>query len=174
MKNKFNPLAVAVVCVFLAVILWVLWIVVAYWIYPNEVNFPESAKNAAALRGQFGDMFGGINSIFTALILAGSFYTIYLQHIEIRNIEHQSQAIQTKDETQIRLMAYMALINARTATLNTRQRIIENSSIKTVDNILDVMLADVITNQAKEAVNDFDEINRLSKDIEKILENYLK
>lgn len=117
-------------------------------------------------------MFGGINSIFTALILAGSFYTIYLQHTEIKNFEQQSEETKNKDYAQIRLLAYTALIDAKTATLNTRQRLIEQS-MKTTDESNDSMfMAALKMQQATEASNDFNEINRLSKEIEKILKMY--
>lgn len=37
-----------------------------------------------ASRGQFGDMFGGVNSIVSGMTLAGLVFTIYLQRIELQ------------------------------------------------------------------------------------------
>ena len=36
-----------------------------------------------AVRGQFGDAFGSVNSLFTGLAFAGVIYTIYLQRTEL-------------------------------------------------------------------------------------------
>lgn len=37
-----------------------------------------------SIRGQFGDMFGSVNALFSGLAFAGIIYTINLQRLQIR------------------------------------------------------------------------------------------
>jgi hypothetical protein len=62
----------------IVVLLWLLSWILLYWYAPT----PEQ-------RGQFGDMFGALNALFTGLTFAGLFYTILLQ---------RQQMIQQRDE----------------------------------------------------------------------------
>ena len=47
-------------------------------------------------RGQFGDLFGSINSLFTGLAFAGLFYTVHLQAKQLR-VQHLELRIQRQE-----------------------------------------------------------------------------
>ncbi len=69
---------------------WLLWVmlsgvfvvVVIYGFIIVNINIPGDIE-VAAKRGQFGDMFGAINALFTGLAFAGFIYTIYLQRKDL-------------------------------------------------------------------------------------------
>lgn len=76
-------LIVPIVAATLAVVLWFGW---AWWVhvkFPGTVAIPPEVQQAIAARGQFGDLFGGVNALFTALLLGGAIYTVWLQHNEL-------------------------------------------------------------------------------------------
>src|SRR5687768_14058386 len=60
----------------------VLWI--SCWILASSlINVNSSATNSWSMRGQFGDMFGAVNALFSGLAFAGIIYTILLQREEL-------------------------------------------------------------------------------------------
>jgi hypothetical protein len=76
-------------------------------------------------RGQFGDMFGGINALFTGLAFAGVIYTIVLQRRELElqredlsmtRVELHTSAEAQKD--QVSQLEQAARLSALTALLN--------------------------------------------------------
>lgn len=68
--DKLTPLLVLLAVV---VSVWIGYWVVVSWIYATEQS-----------RGLFGDMFGGINALFSAAAFAGLIYTVLLQRKELR------------------------------------------------------------------------------------------
>jgi hypothetical protein len=59
---------------------------------------PGYELNDFAKRGQFGDMFGAVNSLFTSMAMAAALYTIYLQHKELQaQREEQAKNEQARD-----------------------------------------------------------------------------
>lgn len=61
----------------------------SYW-------FIEKNYNDYSVKGQVGDMFGAINSLFSGLAFAGLIYTIYLQRVQL---ELQRKELEdTRDE----------------------------------------------------------------------------
>lgn len=71
-KTEFSPLAVA--GLFVAVVcLWALTPVVIAFFYPN-----------LAERGQVGDLFGSVNSLFSGLAFTGVIITLFLQREELQ------------------------------------------------------------------------------------------
>lgn len=65
----------------------------AYWIW--IIHHMPGDKSAE--RGQFGDMFGGITSLFSALAFAGLLYTIFLQRQELS----ETRAVMINQEKQL-------------------------------------------------------------------------
>lgn len=61
------------------VLVWLMLTVVAVWT-ASGVLVHLYAKNA----GEFGDMFGAVNSLFSGLAFAGIIYTIFLQRHELK------------------------------------------------------------------------------------------
>ncbi len=55
-----------------------------------------SSISTAADRGAFGDMFGGVNALFSGLAFTGLIYTIYLQMTELR--EQREELKLTREE----------------------------------------------------------------------------
>ncbi len=46
---------------------------------PADKGVAEEVPSPWAIRGQFGDLFGGLNAMFTGITLAGLIYTLHLQ-----------------------------------------------------------------------------------------------
>lgn len=64
------------VLILLIVIVIVLWIAYWWFVVKSLVGWP--------IRGQFGDLFGGLNALFSGLAFAGLIYAIYLQRNELK------------------------------------------------------------------------------------------
>jgi hypothetical protein len=62
----------------IAAICGVVVVLVVYWILVMELLGPQMD-----VRGQFGDLFGGVTALFTGLAFAGLIYTILLQSNEL-------------------------------------------------------------------------------------------
>ena len=74
-KNNSKYLLIGIIAM---VILWLLsWLAI-------EIFFSDREK-----KGQFGDMFGAINSLFSGLALCGVVYTIFLQYESNKSSEYQ-------------------------------------------------------------------------------------
>jgi hypothetical protein len=54
----------------------VIWLATPFLVSMLHAGMPE--------RGQFGDLYGSVNALFSGLAFAGLFYTIYLQTKQIR------------------------------------------------------------------------------------------
>jgi hypothetical protein len=93
--NQGNPFsdsslwyAVAIVCM--------LWLCYWSWI---EFYFPDKSDLTVSqeIRGQFGDMFGAFNALFSALAFAVLVYTVRLQNREIsEQFENQSRIMKSQ------------------------------------------------------------------------------
>ena len=70
-----------IIGLFLLVVL--LWIVSALVIWCRLDSWEH--------RGQFGDIFGAINALFSALAFAGVVYTIYLQQTQMERTSRETQ-----------------------------------------------------------------------------------
>lgn len=53
--------------------------------------FLDSSEIASSERGQFGDMYGALNSLFSGLTIVGLIYTIIIQHDEITELKRNSK-----------------------------------------------------------------------------------
>ncbi len=71
-----------------------IWVTGAYLIYVYLPTWPD--------RGQFGDLFGAINSLFSGLALAGVIYTLHMQQ---KGMELLRSQIQVDHEAQRRYRA---------------------------------------------------------------------
>jgi hypothetical protein len=100
-----------------------LWFASAWYLmdrFPDTAKLSESALQAAAVRGQFGDMFGGVNALFTALILSGAIYTVWLQHKQLDAMKQQQDDFKHENARTARLQAHAALVDAKSSLLNMR------------------------------------------------------
>lgn len=73
------------VAIFALILLFVMYFLITSYFYPDMVN-----------RGQFGDMFGSLNTLFSGLAFAGVVYAIFLQR---RDLELQREELKlTREE----------------------------------------------------------------------------
>jgi hypothetical protein len=157
--------------------LWFAW----GWYVTNQfsetIEVGESIQHAMAMRGQFGDMFGGINALFTALLLAGAIYTIWIQQQQIKTIQAEQAASENDRNRSAKLMAMTALINAKGILLSTRRAAAlgNNSILESKPNVLEpafrANLEQMIYETAQKAGNDFIGLDNLAKDLEQIIED---
>lgn len=94
-----------------------------------------------AERGQFGDMFGSVNSLFSGLAFGGVIYTIFLQRQELalqrRELEltrtQLARAADAQEKSEKALTLQVETLQ-RTAQLNALSSLIEHYSIKIASN----------------------------------------
>ena len=89
-ENKESFLGLLLICI----------AVLGVWLGISFLEF--TLINEWAARGQFGDMFGSVNSLFSGLAFAVLIYTIYLQRKELRlqRIELRLQRSEMSKSTQ--------------------------------------------------------------------------
>lgn len=85
LSSKSRPLRSEALWPFVVILIATLLCWAVYWygvtlVYPNS----DGAQDSHAIRGQFGDMFGGLNALFSAMAFAVLIYTMWLQRIELR------------------------------------------------------------------------------------------
>lgn len=88
-------------------------------------------------RGQFGDMFGAINSLFSGLAFAGVIFTIYLQREELALQRNELELTRTQlarsadaQEKSEEALKQQVDVLSQTARLNALSSIIEHYAIK--------------------------------------------
>jgi hypothetical protein len=109
-KSWLLPLALLLI----VVTLWLSsWAIIA-WAFPTE-----GKTDGYTTRGQFGDMFGAVNSLFSGLALAGVVYTIYLQHREIE--EQRKEAKENEEFRRSQTAALNAQVDALRSTVGSLQ-----------------------------------------------------
>ena len=101
-----------------------LWAI--YWLFVVTVLLPvpEGGSSDAlyARRGQFGDMFGAVNALFTALAFAGLLYTIFLQRrdlaiqgrnlaLTLKEVRDQSEAFKKQNSILRDNLTYEVLVS---------------------------------------------------------------
>ncbi|HAB16603.1 MAG TPA: hypothetical protein PLX89_11895 [Verrucomicrobiota bacterium] len=114
-------------------VVFVLVLTAGYWWLTARILLPDplpadgsalvSTNNTASgLRGQFGDMFGGLNALFSGLAFAGVVYALLLQR---RDLQQQHDGLQLQREAfeeQVKLAAETASLQALVAQLEQWQR----------------------------------------------------
>lgn len=99
----------------LALLFWLFW---GWLVAFHAPEPPEKIEEAIARRGQIGDAFGTINSLFTAMVLAGTVYSLWLQRREVIRISTQ-QALMVDNENRA------AVLTAQTAVIQARQGLLQ-------------------------------------------------
>lgn len=119
--NNSHDLTLGIIIVAIVFVIWFISAIIVYYIRPDWLT-----------RGQFGDMFGGINSLFSGLAFAGLIYTIMLQRNELalqrkeliltRNELMRSAKAQEESEkaltAQLKSMVIAANINGLTTIID--------------------------------------------------------
>jgi hypothetical protein len=140
-KKPPSEVKLSLLFIFIGIVIF-LW--VAYWV--ACVYFIPFSENSAAIRGQFGDMFGGINALFAAFAFAGLLYTVYLQReqlslqrqeleearqeaVEQRSLQRQELEDSRKESIkQITTMQQTVWASALDALIRVHTRILEKDS----------------------------------------------
>jgi len=126
-KPSYKPLLIITIII---TIVWLLSFIVIKVVF----------KNNYSTMGQFGDLFGSINSLYSGLAFAGLIYTIFLQRneLELQRKELQDthdevvrtsnkQALQLKlNSLNAKLLAYSIILNPQSGMKN---RTIENVNL---------------------------------------------
>jgi hypothetical protein len=93
-----------------------LFVVLALWLaFPRIIQFlvpwtdPRSSQWGE--RGTFGDMFGVLNSLFSALAFCGLAFSSYIQHVQLKALQAQQRDDKRANELQTRLMAVTAALD---------------------------------------------------------------
>ena len=117
--------------------LWYGWFQYVIHTFPESVLISDTQVKVMAARGQLGDMFGGVNALFTALLLAGALYTIFLQQRQLAAMQAQQAAQERESKEIARLQAMTALVAARSTIVHTRYEMMRDMTAalnnKTVD-----------------------------------------
>ena len=115
------------ILIFLVVLVVLLWLgtpmVITHMI-------PDSA-----VQGQFGDLFGAVNALFSGLAFAGLFYTIYLQRQELA-LQRKELALQrlemkgSREQLEYQAQAQQSLFRATVAQVRVAEIQAEIEAIK--------------------------------------------
>lgn len=80
-SSKMKNLYPLVQGLLVAICVFIIWASATYWIMHYG---PNHASKALEAKGQFGDSFGMVNSLFSGLAFAGIIFTIILQRKELK------------------------------------------------------------------------------------------
>lgn len=94
---------------FLAMVVVALW-VASVVIVINIYGLPTNAAEA-------GDMFGGINALFSGLALAGVIFTVWLQSLDVKTNQENLNKSMESNRRSLEIMALSALIQEADSAL---------------------------------------------------------
>ncbi len=118
-QNKEESISLLIWLVVGAIILWgIMW----WSVFNNLPDWPS--------RGQFGDLFGSINALFSGLAFAGIIYTIYLQRKELKLQRDEMKASRAELNAQVKAQEYANSINIGQIKTASMQAQIEIFKIK--------------------------------------------
>lgn len=116
------------------VTLWAGSALVTWWILPTWTE-----------RGQFGDLFGAVNSLFSGLALAGIVFTIFLQRqelklqrIELELTRTELERTATAQEASVHTLSKQVDVMATTARLSALTALVSQYRLK-LDNAGSIM-----------------------------------
>jgi hypothetical protein len=113
-----------ILAIFVVVALQFIWLFLVL-----NLNFGEKPLKAdMASRGQFGDLFGGVNALFTGLAFAGLLFTIALQRydLKIQRAALEDQAELLQESTRLSVMATLADIYTRQIDVMERENFLRH------------------------------------------------
>jgi hypothetical protein len=112
--NNSHGLTWGIIIFAIVFVFWFISAIIVYYIRPEWLT-----------RGQFGDMFGGINSLFSGLAFAGLIYTIMLQRNELalqrKELMRSAKAQEESEKAltaQLKSMVIAANINGLTTIID--------------------------------------------------------
>jgi hypothetical protein len=151
-KNAKPSIWLFVAVIFLVFLIWG-----GTW-YGVFIFIPEG-HNDWAKRGQFGDLFGSVNALFSGFAFAGIIYTIYLQRKEIAlqrlelKLQRQEMAASTKElKNQVKVNIVQLEISKLNARIEAQKALLRTGSPNETHN------------KAK------DEIDKIANDMQRIID----
>lgn len=99
----------------IVLIFWLLSIFFIFWL------FSDSSQ-----RGEFGDMFGAINSLFSGLALAGIIYTVLLQREELNETRQELKITIESQKKSEEFLSKQIITLEKTAKINGLSTIINH------------------------------------------------
>ena len=153
-STKWWPLVLLMVAV---IVIWLLW----WWIFYHDPD-----------RGTFGDMFGGVNTLFSGLAFAGVIYAIFLQRKELEL--QREELVQTREE----LKGQKLMLKAQNETL--RKQNFEDTFFQLLrlfsDNVRTIDLKDIYQGLRNSEVSHYNasthDLQRLTALYEKFFARY--
>ena len=141
-------------------------VVFAIWILSAIAVYFVSSK--WEVRGQFGDMFGAINALFSGLAFAGLIYTIILQREELAL--QRKELVLTRDELKRSAEAQEEASKALNAQLNSMTITAKINALSTlIDYYKHAASKDSIYNNYPDRMNAESKARELTRQIEKYM-----
>lgn len=123
-NNKPDLFLVILVIMFFAIpISWIL--------FGMNVNQSIATKSIIE-RGQYGDAFGSLNTLFAGLALWAFLYTLYLQRIELIETREVLRKSSDAQEAQTKMNALLALIDFHDEKIDTHRKVAESPAVSAV------------------------------------------
>jgi hypothetical protein len=115
-KTKSESLLPFLLMIVVATVGWF-----GYWYWINRfIPDGDNPVQAQALRGEFGDMFGAINALYSAMAFSVLVYTMWLQRTELRL--QREELRDTREEL------------AKSATAQAQSQLVFELQLKTIEN----------------------------------------
>lgn len=143
MTNTRNILLTLIALAIATVGLWYGWYQYVVHIFPDAGAISDSQTKTMAARGQLGDLFGGINALFTSLLLAGALYTVFLQQRQLAEMQAQHAAQERESKEIACLQAMTALVAAKSTIVQTRYEMMRDMTAALNSNTVDAQFVSV-------------------------------
>lgn len=130
--NNNNSLAkVIIIAVAVCFVVVFVGIIVSYLI---ASHFDSDERSLIETRGLFGDSWGGVNALVSALAFAGVIVTLYLQNRDL-NLQREEMQLQRKEfEEENKTIKYQRFENLFYNMLNLQQKIVDGLRYEYNDN----------------------------------------
>ena len=151
-----------VIIIILIVVLWA-----------GGLIFAVSFFNDWEQRGQFGDLFGSVNSLFSGLAFAGLIYTIFLQHRELA-LQREELKLQREEMAKSReeLAEQAEIQRAQFYSSIAQLRAIAGQYRVEATKILSLQKVEHARSEfAKEIVSEANKLEKIANDLEAMLGN---
>jgi hypothetical protein len=174
MTNTRNVLLALIALAIATVALWYGWYQYVVHIFPDAGAISESQAKIMAARGQLGDLFGGINALFTSLLLAGALYTVFLQQRQLAAMQAQHAEQERESKEIARLQAMTALVAARSTIVQTRYEMMRDMAAALNSKTVDVQFVPVwqvmAFKNAEAAGEEFKSLDDLAERLNQLVE----
>lgn len=178
MKNIWNLIATLFILAATVVALWYGWYQYVLHTFPDAGTISDLQAKVMAARGQLGDMFGGVNALFTALLLAGALYTVFLQQRQLALMQAQQAAQESESKEIARLQAMTALVAARSTIVHTRYEMIRDMTAALKNNAVDAQFVPfwrvMASTNAEAAGKEFQSLSELAERLNALVESETK